>query len=259
MESSYPGSTFLPDYYAAWTQGIQPVEWKENRLKKQSRKKLHLSQYSLKTSCWMLQDEAALVVPSSQGGFLGGILVKNPPANAGNARDAGSIPGSGRSPGVGNGNPLQYSCLKSSLDGGACWATVHGGAKRRTWLSTHTGTAHTKSQALRKSLKKVMQKKSRGQSEDSFTLCKVLTFSHFSSSTSLKWQPIEAAAQLLCPRSKAQWNKITQSHLTFLTWEMNYLTMQKAKPRSSLRKICLYFVVSISKYKRVIKDSIIIL
>ena len=43
-------------------------------------------------------------------------MVKNPPANAGGARDAGSIPGLGRSPGVGNGNPLQYSCLENSID-----------------------------------------------------------------------------------------------------------------------------------------------
>ena len=48
-------------------------------------------------------------------GFPGGSVVKNPPANAG---DMGSIPGSGRSPGVGNGNPLQYSCLENSMDRG---------------------------------------------------------------------------------------------------------------------------------------------
>ena len=45
-------------------------------------------------------------------GFPAGTVVKNPPANAEDAGDVGSIPGSGRSPGVGNGNPLQYSCLK---------------------------------------------------------------------------------------------------------------------------------------------------
>ena len=50
-------------------------------------------------------------------------MVKNPPANAG---DAGSIPESGRSPGGGNGNPLQYSCLENSMDRGAQWATVNG-------------------------------------------------------------------------------------------------------------------------------------
>ena len=52
-------------------------------------------------------------------------VVKDLPANAGDVRDPGSIPGSGRSPGGGNGNPLQYSCLKNSMDKGAWQATVH--------------------------------------------------------------------------------------------------------------------------------------
>ena len=56
-------------------------------------------------------------------------------ASACNAGDPGLIPGSGRSPGEGNGNPLQYSCLENSMDGGAWWATVHGVAKSRTQLS----------------------------------------------------------------------------------------------------------------------------
>ena len=56
-------------------------------------------------------------------GFLGGSVVKNPPANAG---DTGLIPGSGRSPGEENGNPLQYSCLGNSMDRGPLRATVHG-------------------------------------------------------------------------------------------------------------------------------------
>ena len=54
----------------------------------------------------------------AQQGFSGGSVVKNPPANA---RDKGSIPGSGRSPGEGNGNPLQYSCLGNPMDRGAWW------------------------------------------------------------------------------------------------------------------------------------------
>ena len=58
--------------------------------------------------------------------FLGGSEVKNPPVNAGDARDVGSIPGSGRSPGGGNGNPFQYSCLENSMDRGAWRATVLG-------------------------------------------------------------------------------------------------------------------------------------
>ena len=55
-----------------------------------------------------------------------------------NAGDPGSIPGSGRSPGEGNGNPLQYSCLEYPMDGGAWWATAHGVAKSRTRLSDFT-------------------------------------------------------------------------------------------------------------------------
>ena len=51
--------------------------------------------------------------------------MRNTPANAGNIRDTDSIPGVGRSPGGGNGNPLQYSCLENPTDRGAGWATVH--------------------------------------------------------------------------------------------------------------------------------------
>ena len=68
------------------------------------------------------------------------LLVKNPPANAGDLRDMGLIPGSGRSPGEGNGNPPQYSCLENTMDRGAWWARVHGVAKSQTRLkrlSTH--------------------------------------------------------------------------------------------------------------------------
>ena len=63
------------------------------------------------------------------------LVVKNPPANAGDARDAGSIPGLGRSSRVGNGNSLQYSCLENPMDGGAWWAAPHGAAESQTRLS----------------------------------------------------------------------------------------------------------------------------
>ena len=53
------------------------------------------------------------------------LVVKNPPANAGDVRDTGSIPGSGRSPGGGHGHPLQYYCLVNPMDRGAWRATVH--------------------------------------------------------------------------------------------------------------------------------------
>ena len=60
------------------------------------------------------------------------LVVKNPPANAGDVRDLDLIPGSGRAPGEGNGNPLQYSCLKNPTDRGAWWTTVHGVTKSQT-------------------------------------------------------------------------------------------------------------------------------
>ena len=64
--------------------------------------------------------------------FLVAQLVKNPPANAGDARDVGSIPGFGESSGGGNDNPLQCSCLENPMDRGAWPATVHGVAKSPT-------------------------------------------------------------------------------------------------------------------------------
>ena len=62
------------------------------------------------------------------------LVVKNPFANAGDIIDGGLIPGLGRSPGGGYGNPLQYSCLENPMDGGASWAIVHGVTKSQTQL-----------------------------------------------------------------------------------------------------------------------------
>ena len=70
-------------------------------------------------------------------GFTGGSDSKESACSAG---DSGSILGSGRSPGEGNGNPLQYSCLENPMDGGAWWATVHGVAKSLTRLNDFTFT-----------------------------------------------------------------------------------------------------------------------
>ena len=63
-------------------------------------------------------------------GFPGGSVVKTPPVNA---EETGSIPGSGRFPGGGNGNPLQYSCPENSVDRGAWGATVHRVVRNQTW------------------------------------------------------------------------------------------------------------------------------
>ena len=68
-------------------------------------------------------------------GFPGSSVVKNLPANAG---DVGSIPGTGRSPGSGNGKLLQYSCLGNPMDRGTWWATIHGVTKSQARLSTHS-------------------------------------------------------------------------------------------------------------------------
>ena len=65
-------------------------------------------------------------------GFPGSTSVKNHPANVGDLRDPGSIPGLGRSPGGGHGNPFHCSCLENPMDRGALWATVHRVAKSRT-------------------------------------------------------------------------------------------------------------------------------
>ena len=67
-----------------------------------------------------------------QKGLSWWLSAKNPPANIG---DVGWIPGSGRSPGEGNGNPLQYSCLGNPMDRGAQQAAVHGVTKKRTQLT----------------------------------------------------------------------------------------------------------------------------
>ena len=81
--------------------------------------------------CVHAQSRSTFLRPHGPGGLEG-------KASACNAEDPGSIPGSGRSPEEGNGNPLQYSCLENPMDRGACWATVHGVAKSQTRLSDFT-------------------------------------------------------------------------------------------------------------------------
>ena len=67
--------------------------------------------------------------------FQGGSVVKNTPADTGDAGNTGLIPESGRSPGVGNGNPLQYSCLDNSMERGTWWAVFQGVTKNWIGLS----------------------------------------------------------------------------------------------------------------------------
>ena len=90
----------------------------------------HLSGMNLKTG---IQKKRTFFGKGSCKGFPGGTVgKKNLLAKAGDSKDVGLIPGSGRSPGVGNDNPLQYSCQKNSMDRGAWWAAVHGITKSRT-------------------------------------------------------------------------------------------------------------------------------
>ena len=76
-----------------------------------------------------------LARPLGTKGFPAGSVVKNPRASAGDARDMSATPRWGRPPGVGSGNPLQYSCLENSLDRGACQAIVHG--VKKSQIHTH--------------------------------------------------------------------------------------------------------------------------
>ena len=80
---------------------------------------------------------ALIYLPPAQEhwGFPGALVVKNPPANVGDVRDAGSISGCERSPGGGHGHSLQYSCLENSMDRGARWTTAYRVTKNHTLLS----------------------------------------------------------------------------------------------------------------------------
>ena len=85
--------------------------------------------YPAKLLCMLWQNKDIFRCLREPWGFPGDSVVKNPPANAGDTGASGSIPGLGRSPGEGNGNPLQCSCLGYPMDRGAWQAIVHGVAK----------------------------------------------------------------------------------------------------------------------------------
>ena len=89
------------------------------------------SLYSSCHSAWLIAMSSGVIVEAQVA-----LVVRNPPASAGDTRDLGLIPGLGRSPGVVNGNPFQYACLENSMDRGAWRTTVHGAAESQTRLST---------------------------------------------------------------------------------------------------------------------------
>ena len=90
------------------------------------------TQYSVITHMRKEPEKEWIYVHAWQG-LPGGTVGNNPPARAGDSGDVGLIPESGRSPGGGNGNPLQYSCLENFMKRGAWWATVHRVEKRPNW------------------------------------------------------------------------------------------------------------------------------
>ena len=100
------------------------TEWREKQRPKWNREKPWGSRIAHSFSETWGKKEASQVA----------LVVKNPPNNAGDVRDVGSIPASGRSPGGGHGNPLQYYCLENPMDRGAWWAMVHRITKSQTWL-----------------------------------------------------------------------------------------------------------------------------
>ena len=101
---------------------------------------LFISSIIFSLNYWTISNRFKVFVRLFQG-FPGGSVVKNLRANARDTGDLGSIPGLGRFPRVRNGNPLQYSCLRNSMDREAWWATVQRVAKGQTglsnWASTH--------------------------------------------------------------------------------------------------------------------------
>ena len=92
--------------------------------------------YAFKRVLWLPSGEQIVGMYEGKGASQVALVLKNPPANAGDARDVTSIPGLGRSPGIGNGNPLQYSCLGNPIDRGDWGAIVHG--VTRIWYDLST-------------------------------------------------------------------------------------------------------------------------
>ena len=89
----------------------------------------------------LMRTSVLLDLGSTVGASQVMLVLKDPPANAGDTRDTVSIPGWERSPGEGNGNPLHYPCLENPMDRGAWWATILWGAGSQTWLRDWAHTA----------------------------------------------------------------------------------------------------------------------
>ena len=129
-----PTFTSIHDHWKNHSLDQTDLSWQSNVSAFKNFKKI----YQCNSQALFLNSSLLSVFPNRYRYRYGyGTVVKNPPTNVG---DAGLIPGSGRSPGEINGNPLPYSCLGSPMDRGACCSTVHGVAKSQTQLSDFTFT-----------------------------------------------------------------------------------------------------------------------
>ena len=115
-----------------------PTQFKSLLFKDQNWIGLSTSLNGSSRRSWGSESDQPLILNKTDGNWASqvALVIKNLPANAGEIRETGSIPGSGRSPGGGNGNPLQYSCLENPMDSGAWRATVHRFAKIQAWLKS---------------------------------------------------------------------------------------------------------------------------
>ena len=168
------------------------------------------------------------MLPSPEFDFPGGSVVKNLPANAGDTRDTGLIPESGRPPGEGNGNSLWYSCLENSTDRWAWRVTVHGVIKSQTRLSarTHTHT-HTHTHRIQN-----------GLSQPSNSLP---TFSHLSrkATTCVLWTCLLTGKspwpRLLFPAQNSLW--ILAEDVTYLISELIFHEFPQVRDDQNLQEI----------------------
>ena len=128
-----PTATWMSSHRVSW---LFPEKWSKKEVKAVMSfmilpQKSHIITvifyWLLRSDLFKVGGELQKSMSIRKQGFPGGSVVKNPSANAG---DVGTIPESGRSSREGNGNPLQYSCLRNPKDRGLWWATVHGGGKR---------------------------------------------------------------------------------------------------------------------------------
>ena len=138
---------------------------------------------------WVTEQEQQ----ESEQGFPGGPVVKNPPAKAGDTRDAHLLPGSRRSPGTGNDNPLQYSCLENPVDRADRQVTIHGVPQSWTGLSDWARSHGCKNQDNEKKEKLSRRR----QAEDYWP---VMTYSNtsFSLHVCLLWTKLQFILSLCC-------------------------------------------------------------